>query len=58
MPVHIPTKAGLLLSPPLQFDVLWDQLTGREHLELFAAVKGEQPGLAGRLGNEYIRQQW
>ena len=24
-----------------QFDVLWDNLTGREHLHLFAAIKGE-----------------
>ena len=23
-----------------QFDALWDELTGREHLELFAAIKG------------------
>ena len=26
--------------PPLQFDVLWEQLTGREHLLLFGAIKG------------------
>ena len=24
-----------------QFDVLWGELTGREHLELFGAIKGE-----------------
>ncbi len=26
-----------------QFDVLWDNLTGLEHLHLFAAIKGEAP---------------
>ncbi len=27
-----------------QFDVLWEQLTGAEHLLLFAAIKGEGGG--------------
>ena len=26
--------------PPWQFDVLWEQLTGREHLDVFGAIKG------------------
>ena len=27
-------------SPPLQFDILWEGLTAREHLVLFGAIKG------------------
>eukprot|EP00897_Mesotaenium_endlicherianum_P000650 jgi/Mesen1/10586/ME000085S09913 len=28
-----------------QFDILWDALTGREHLRLFAAIKGLHPSI-------------
>ena len=34
-----------------QHDVLWDQLTGREHLELFATIKGV-PDEGGALARE------
>ena len=40
-----------------QFDVLWDELTGREHLQLFASIKGGcGVGVAGREG--WGRRGW
>ena len=32
-----------LLFSPLQFDILWDALSGEEHLQLFATIKGLSP---------------
>ena len=33
---------GILLLLP-QFDILWDALSGEEHLRLFASIKGLPP---------------
>jgi ABC-type multidrug transport system ATPase subunit len=30
-------------SVTLQFDILWDALTAKEHMELFASIKGLPP---------------
>jgi ABC-type multidrug transport system ATPase subunit len=30
-------------SVTLQFDILWDALTAKEHMELFASIKGLHP---------------
>jgi len=35
-------EIGKLMGVCPQFDVLWPDLTGREHLEIFAAIKGSQ----------------
>jgi hypothetical protein len=32
-----------IFSIILQFDILWDALTAKEHMELFASIKGLPP---------------
>lgn len=32
-----------ICSITLQFDILWDALTAKEHMELFASIKGLPP---------------
>ena len=39
-----------------QFDVLWDNLTGREHLLLFGAIKGLSKMQAGRQADALLDQ--
>lgn len=39
-----------------QFDVLWDNLTGREHLLLFGAIKGLSRVQAGRQADALLDQ--
>lgn len=39
-----------------QFDVLWDNLTGREHLLLFGAIKGLSKVQAGRQADALLDQ--
>lgn len=39
-----------------QFDVLWDNLTGREHLLLFGAIKGLSKVQAGRQADARLDQ--
>jgi len=39
-----------------QFDVLWDNLTGREHLMLFGAIKGLNRRQAGAQADALLDQ--
>eukprot|EP00873_Tetraselmis_striata_P004628 jgi/Tetstr1/424892/TSEL_015387.t1 len=39
-----------------QFDVLWDRLTGREHLELYGQVKGLEAGQAKQEAAELLHR--
>lgn len=39
-----------------QFDVLWDNLTGREHLLLFGAIKGLSKMQADRQADALLDQ--
>ncbi|KAL4471570.1 hypothetical protein ABPG74_008463 [Tetrahymena malaccensis] len=38
-----------------QFDILWDDLTGLEHLALFARIKGMNPKYITKIGNEMLK---
>ncbi|EAR94681.1 transporter family ABC domain protein (macronuclear) [Tetrahymena thermophila SB210] len=38
-----------------QFDILWDDLTGLEHLALFARIKGMNPKYIDKIGNEMLK---
>ncbi|KAL4511800.1 hypothetical protein ABPG72_012645 [Tetrahymena utriculariae] len=38
-----------------QFDILWDDLTGLEHLALFARIKGMNPKYITKIGNEILK---
>jgi ATP-binding cassette subfamily A (ABC1) protein 3 len=38
-----------------QHDILWDQLTGREHLEMFAAFKGMKKNEIGAEVHERLK---
>ncbi|KAK9828716.1 hypothetical protein WJX72_001692 [[Myrmecia] bisecta] len=47
-------RARALMGVCPQFDVLWDSLTGREHLLLFAAIKGLPPSKCAAEADELL----
>lgn len=51
-----------LLGVCPQFDIYWDKLTGAEHIEVFAALKGlnrreRRPEISERLGDVHLTKQ-
>jgi ABC-type multidrug transport system ATPase subunit len=41
--IYLEKKHKYVCSVTLQFDILWDALTAKEHMELFASIKGLPP---------------
>lgn len=59
---HDQAQVRKLLGVCPQFDIYWDKLTGAEHIEIFAALKGlnrreRRPEISERLEDVYLTKQ-